>query len=391
MIIGRQILVIAFLLSFKYCNFGSHSAVHNDFAKSIFVYDTTSRHAKTVAKEMECLFSRLNREGNFNGTVLYAEKGKIIFEGAYGYSNLVSHDSLAIESSFQLASVSKMFTATGIMMLQEQGKLKYDDLVKKYIYDFPYQKVTIRQLLTHRSGLPEYIYLADKFWDQNEPFKNSDLLRMIHTLKPAPYYQPDRVFDYCNTNYAILASIIEVVSGEDYETFIKQKIFEPLGMKNSFVYHLEKYDGRNSFVPVGVQGHIFSGRRLVPSQNDYLNGVKGDKGIYSTVRDLYIYDRALYSDLLLSKNTIAEAFTPGSPYRGSMNNYGFGWRMKKNIEGVVYHFGWWKGFRAYFIRDIKNERVMIVLTNTQKGINSGHLWKLLGIDKYSKTNAFALK
>lgn len=333
------------------------------------------------AHDLDSIFKRYNKRGVFNGTILYSENGQEVFKGAYGYANFRKKQKLATDSAFQLASVSKMFTSAAIMVLKTEGRLQYDDLVIKYIPEFPYDEVSIRNLMNHRSGLSRYMSLADKYWDINKPINNEEVIELFVKHQPSPYFSADDGFHYCNTNYAILASVVERISGESFDIFVKQKIFDPLGMTNSFVYNLKGKTSINSAISVGVPGYRYSGRRLVQVGDYYLNGVMGDKGVYSTVEDLFKFSLALDDSTLFPKPELEEAFTSGSPpYWKRKDGYGFGWRIKDDMDSTAYHFGWWKGFRTYFIRDMQNNRVLIALTNTHRGLSSKVLWNIIRED-----------
>ena len=335
------------------------------------------------AIEIDNKFKRLTKLTGFNGTVLYAEKGRIILKKAYGYRNVRrKKDSLVTTDAFQLASVSKMFSAMAIMMLKNDNKVSYDEDIRTYIPNFPYEGVTIRQLMTHRAGLPRYMSIAHKKWSNKKiPINNDDMLDLFVEYTPDMYFSPNNGFHYCNTNYAMLANIVEAVSGLHFEDFIKQRIFDPLKMNNSFVYNMRNDTVVSLYVEQGVPGYYHKGWRWREMTNDYLNGVMGDKNIYTSVEDLYKYDRALDSFTLLPDSVLREAFEPGSPsYWKRKNNYGFGWRIKDDMDSTVYHFGWWKGFRTFYIRDMKYQKTLIVLTNKDKGPGSAHFWNIIKSD-----------
>jgi len=335
------------------------------------------------AIEIDNKFKRLTKLTGFNGTVLYAEKGRIILKKAYGYRNVRrKRDSLVTTDAFQLASVSKMFSAMAIMMLKNDNKVSYDEDIRTYIPNFPYEGVTIRQLMTHRAGLPRYMSIAHKKWSNKKiPINNDDMLDLFVEYTPDMYFSPNNGFHYCNTNYAMLANIVEAVSGLHFEDFIKQRIFDPLKMNNSFVYNMRNDTVVSLYVEQGVPGYYHKGWRWREMTNDYLNGVMGDKNIYTSVEDLYKYDRALDSFTLLPDSVLREAFEPGSPsYWKRKNNYGFGWRIKDDMDSTVYHFGWWKGFRTFYIRDMKYQKTLIVLTNKDKGPGSAHFWNIIKSD-----------
>jgi len=332
---------------------------------------------------IDSIFSTLQVKAGFNGTVLYGEKGRLVFKKAYGYDDFKLKKKLTTNSPFQLASVSKMFTAMAIMILEEEGMLDYDDSVRKYIPELPYPGVTIRQLLNHRSGMPDYMHFSDNFWDQEKPMTNEDMIRVMAISQPPKYFSPDGGFDYCNSNYALLASVVERITGKPFSKFMQENIFDPVGMEHSFIYQLDPGQEIPRFVPVGVKGHR-SGRSLPrEEQNHYQNGVVGDKGIYASVEDLFKWDQALYNGLLVTEETMKEAYTPGSPKISRWkDNYGFGWRLRADRNSTVYHYGWWKGFRTYFIRDLYQEKTIIVLTNTTRSLSSGLLYDILDIKRY---------
>lgn len=312
------------------------------------------------------VFNNMFRNG-LNGVVLYAEQGQVIYEKANGWRDLSKRhkDSLRIDDAFQLSSDSKMFTAEAVMLLKAEGKLDYDDDVRKYIPELPYEGITIRHLLNHRSGLPRYDAMADKHWpDRRKPFSNEAMIKMMAEKTPELYNAPDIVFFYNNVNYALLGSVVERVSRQPFEDFMRERIFEPLGMTHSFIYSMRGDTAVSIYMPVEVHGHDMYKRGPVKAQNDYLNGVMGDKIMFSTVEDLYKFNLALDNHLLLPDSLQAEAFKPGSPKWKNNENYGFGWRMSKEHPDAYFHFGWWKGYRSLVIRDAKHRRFLAILTNT---------------------------
>ena len=321
-------------------------------------------------------FTNLWNERILNGVVLYAEEGQVLYKKAFGWRNLVKQqDSLRVDDQFQLASVSKMFTAEAIMLLHSQGKLDYDDLVTKYIPEFPYRGITIRHLLNHRSGLSRYETLADEHWpDRGIVVDNEDIVKLYAQYKPDPYNQPDVTFHYTNINYALLANIVERVSGQHFEDFMQQQIFEPLDMTRSYIFSMRNSKKVQPHVSTDVQGHIMLSKGPKRAEDDYLNGVMGDKMMYSTVDDLYKFCLAVEHNTFLPDSIQQKAFVPGSPEWKNGENYGFGWRMNEKHPGVVFHFGWWKGYRSFFIRDLEKHRVLIVLTNTSSSAVGEELW-----------------
>ena len=346
---------------------------------SLFV-DLNKELVNQRFKKAEKAFSCLARTG-FNGVVLYAEQGEVIYERAFGWRDLSKRhkDSLRIDDAFQLSSDSKMFTAEAIMLLKADGKLNYDDEVRKFIPEFPYEGVTVRHLLNHRSGLPRYDSMADEFWpDRKKPFSNEALIAMLAAHRPEPYGTPGGGYFYNNINYALLASVVERVSGQHFEDFMRERIFEPCGMTHSYIYSMRNDTAVSLFMPVDVHGHDMYRRGPVKAQNDYLNGVMGDKIMFSTVEDLYKYSLALDGNTLLPDSIQNEAFVPGSAKWKNDENYGFGWRMSKEHPDAIYHPGWWKGYRSLIIRDMKHRRFLVILSNTTQLIPSDAAWDYVG-------------
>ena len=342
---------------------------------SLFI-DMNKAMVAQRTQQADKVFTGLSRNG-LNGVVLYAEQGELVYEEAFGWRDLNKRhkDSIRIDDAFQLSSDSKMFTAEAVMLLKADGKLDYDDEVRKYIPEFPYEGVTIRHLLTHCSGLPRYDSMADEFWpDRKKPFSNEALIAMLAEKTPDPYGTPGGGYFYNNINYALLASVVERASGQHFEDFMRERIFEPCGMTHSYIYSMRDDTTVSLYMPVEVHGHDVYRSGPVKAQNDYLNGVMGDKIMFSTVEDLYRYNQALDQALLLPDSLQREAFMPGSPKWKNDENYGFGWRMSKEHPDAYFHFGWWKGYRSLIVRDVAHRRFLAILTNTTVQLPSDVIW-----------------
>lgn len=333
--------------------------------ENLLVPNKTAREA--AVKRLDDYFKRRAKYNGFNGTVLYAVDGVIEYSEAFGYSNLRKKDSLKLESSFQLASVSKPITALATLVLIDQEKISLKDSIQSFFPEFPYKGITVQMLLNHRSGLPNYMYFADSLWTNTEvPITNWDVLDLMIEHHPMRYYPPDVRYNYCNTNYALLALIIEDVSEMAFELFVKTRIFLPLEMHNSQIYN-------KSITPDNFHSVIgySSGRRV--AENTYLNGVVGDKGVYASVLDLFKLDNALRSGSLITHELLDKAFEPQHKDLYQWDNYGLGWRIDATDPNnkVVYHTGWWKGFRSYFIRELGSKKTLIVLSNTARTSSLG--------------------
>jgi CubicO group peptidase (beta-lactamase class C family) len=331
--------------------------------KALLAYDP-----KNADKKIDEVMQQLHKTRGFNGNVLVAKHGKIIYEKAIGWADYLHRDSLKISSKFELASVTKTFTSTGILMLMEQGKLKLDDDVKKFFPDFPYNGVTIRLLLTHRSGMMNYVYFTDDLYrsqhlNQRKGITNAEEMALIAQYKPRPFNKPNARFLYNNSNFMVLGSIIEKVSGQSYADFMQTHIFKPSKMLNTAVYSKAVYDK----IPVDVVGHDRGQWRYSVVQN-FLDGPVGDKGIYSTVGDLWLYDRALRAGRLLKQATMDSAYVARNPMVHGHFSYGYGWRIfEAPGKQVIYHTGWWHGFRHIYLRDIKDDITIVLLSNLSNG------------------------
>lgn len=313
--------------------------------------------------EFDAKFKSLYNKNSFNGVVLIGQKDSIFYQGIYGYANFSNRDSLDNNSSFQLASVSKQFTAVAILQLYEKGLLKLNDSIQKFIPDFPYRNVTIHQLLTHRSGLPNYHYFFQHIPTTADTLiSNMDLVSEMVEKKPKAYYPPNRRYHYSNTGYALLAAIVEIVSGESFTNYLHNNIFEPLNMVNAFAYRGSDNKKNNN----KTTGYL---KRRKPAEDNYLDGVLGDKGIYCSAEDLFKWDQGLYNNIIINADTLKQAFEPmGKPYYFK-SNYGYGWRMFNwnDSTKILFHAGWWHGYRSLLLRIPNDTATIVILKNKSSG------------------------
>lgn len=298
---------------------------------------------------------------NFNGEILIAKDGQIVFEDYHGIADFRTGARITYETPMHLASISKTFTGMAILHLWEEGKLSLNDYVQKYFPDFPYQGITIRMLLSHRSGLPNYLDFMAKGFPRKKKATNQDVINYMIAHKPPITARPNRAFQYCNTNFMLLASILEKVTHMSYPRFMKDSVFRPLGMTHTYVFSIKDTASYNP---------TYMGNRPFPMTN--VDCTYGDKNIYSTVRDLLKWDRSLYLHTFLKASTLAMAFTPQSHERPSMHNYGLAWRMLFNPhtgDTVIYHNGFWHGSNNVFMRFVKYRGTVIVLGNKYNNNN----------------------
>jgi len=310
-----------------------------------------------LQKSSESFFNETLKPGRFNGAMLVSRNGKIVFEKYNGLKEVLSGDPIDSSTAFHLASVSKTFTAMAILRLREKGLLQIEESVSTILSGFPFNKITIKDLLSHRSGLPNYVHFAERLgWDAHQFLTNQDILDLIirnaNKLKAG---RSNAYFDYCNTNYALLALIVEKLSKISFSEFLKKEFFEPLGMTNTFVFEISMADKV-------LQSYKFNNRK---EPMMFLDAVYGDKNIYSTPRDMMKWDRALVPGNFFNQQTLDEAFKGYSYEKRGKRNYGLGWRLVEMPSGkkMVYHNGWWHGNNTVFSRLPSDSTVIIVLGN----------------------------
>lgn len=322
-------------------------------------------------RKIDSLLTSMYNSGNLNGNVLIAEKGNIIYKKSFGFANETTKEKLNENSIFELASVSKQFTAMAIVILKEKGKLSYEDKISKYFPELSNYNITIRNLLNHTSGIADYMEVMDSVFDKTKIAINKDIISIFDKVKPKLLFEPNTKWEYSNTGYALLASIIEKVTGMSYGDYLHKAIFEPLNMTNTFVY-------RRRFAPKKITnyayGYVYSDslkKYFLPDDMTetkfvvWLDGIVGDGTVNSTVIDLLKWDRALYTDKLISKESKMEVFSTAELNDKSKTRYGFGWFIEDNgIYGsVVNHTGGWPGYRTIIDRHIQNDKTIIILLN----------------------------
>lgn len=280
---------------------------------------------------------------SMNGSILVAKDGQVIFERYSGVTDTKSKDSITSTTPLHLASVSKVITATAILKLVDQKKLTLDQKVTTLLANFPYPDVTVKTLLNHRSGMRNYAYFTGEkgIWDRHKILSNQDILDIMATKKINLEFKTDTRFSYCNTNFAMLALIIEKVTALSYEDAMKKLIFTPLDMKDTYVFDYERDKG------TAVPSYRNNSKVVL----DYLDAIYGDKNIYSTARDLLKFDQGRNSALFFNPELLKQAYIGYSNEHVGQNNYGLGMRMINWPTGQNFYFhnGWWHGNTSSFI------------------------------------------
>jgi CubicO group peptidase (beta-lactamase class C family) len=318
--------------------------------------DPSSNEPTAASLKVDALFAPLTEEVQPGAAVMIIRDGEIVHQAGYGYANLEEKLPITADTAFRLASVSKQFTAMAIIILAEQGALSYDDPASRYLPVLaPYDGVTIRQLITHTSGLPEYYEVIDT--GAGMP-TNADALALVGAMGE-PMFAPGARYEYSNPAYDMLPPLIEAVSGMDFATFMQDRIFGPLGMHSSYIF-----DHREPAIPYRVTGYEPDTQGFRLNDYDPLNHIVGSGGMYSTLNDLFRWDQALYGETLVSRATIEEAFTPARLNNGESIDYGFGWRID-TYQGHrrVRHGGSWIGFRTHIARYPDDRFSIVILSN----------------------------
>lgn len=323
---------------------------------------------KNVRHKLDSLLHRINKSHDFNGTILVAKGNKILYENQIGLADFNTKTPLNESSAFQLASVSKQFTAAAIMLLSERNKIKLTDTVSVYFPDFPYENVTIENLLNHTGGLPKYFWVAEHKWQQDKAPLNSEMMALLASSNVQRFFKPGRTFDYSNTGYIVLASIVEKVSGTPFSSFLKTNIFEPLQMDHSYVYSF----GNDSIKENQLDGYrLYRGRHHLKIRGTVNDAIVGDKNVYTTAEDLFKWTLGLNSGKLLTKASMDLMYSKGETVSGTKIPYGFGFRIDTKDRNCIYHHGRWNGFSTALTKYLEDDLVVIVLEHTSyKSINT---------------------
>ena len=318
----------------------------------------------SMSKEdkMDELFSDYNTPDRPGAAVMVIKDGDVIFKKGYGLANIEKNLPVAGTTNFRLASVTKQFTALSILMLIERGKLKLETSLKDIFPDFPEygNRITIKNLLQHTSGLIDYEDLIPD--SATVQVKDKDVLELIIKID-STYFQPGSQHQYSNTGYALLALTVEELSGKPFRDFLRDNIFQPLGMNNTIAFENNINEITNR-----AYGYIIKNNVIELTDQSITSAVLGDGGIYSSLNDLYKWDQALYTSKLIDKKYLDESWTRGKTNSGVEFQYGYGWRLEKyNDIEVVYHTGSTKGFRNIIYRMPENNFTIVILTNRDAG------------------------
>jgi CubicO group peptidase (beta-lactamase class C family) len=289
---------------------------------------------------------------NFNGQFLVAKNGKVLFIRSKGFSNIRENKRMTLNTPMHVASVSKVATALAVLRLVSQKQIFLDSDVRWYLPDLPYKGITVRMLLNHRSGIPYYGYFTTQTWDLGKTLYNRNILKLLKKYKFPLNFSPDTKFAYSNTNYALLALIIEKVTNQSFPRAMQTLVFEPLKMKNTFILD------RSTNLSKICQSYN-SAKKL--EEFDYLDAVYGDKNMYTTALDLLQMDKGTYSENFLPDSLRKQMFKGYSYEHPGKSNYGLGMRLKEEVgkDTYFFHSGWWHGNTACYTT-LRNDTICII-------------------------------
>jgi CubicO group peptidase (beta-lactamase class C family) len=317
-------------------------------------------------KIMESVFDETDP---FNGVILMAKGGRVLVEESFGVRDFETGDKLKSSDIFELASVSKQFTAMVIIQLEAKGKLKFDDLVENYL-SIPYKKITIRQLLNHTSGLPDYQAIMDAHWDKNKVADNNDIINYLNHYAPPANFLPGEKYEYSNTGYVLLASIAEKASGRDFTTMLREMVFKKFRMNDTDLRTLNEKKSLSNLAfghmkPSGETRYFKADSFPSSNYTIWLGQREGPGRISSTAHDLLKWDRALYDGRFFTPEMKREAFKPAVLNNGSLSQYGFGWELGEDdvLGKYVQHSGDNPGYKTEIVRYIDADKTIILLCN----------------------------
>jgi len=331
---------------------------------------------RTVNQRLDSVFSMMYAQNQFNGTVLIAEGSKVIFTKGYGHRDTLSNYKNTKETIYELASCSKQFTAAAIVLLRRQGKLDYEESMAKFIPELAFWKqVTIFDLLRHTSGIPEYLVSMPNSWNHAQIATNDDLIRFYSAHKDTLLFAAGSRHRYSNTNYALLATIVERVSGLSLVEFSKQNIFSPLKMKNTFIYNSRQHPQKIKDRATGYVWRKGSFDKITPENPNYgdslavyLDGIVGNAKVNSTVVDIYKWISALNGNSFFTPEEFGLMTAITQTSNGRSIPYGFGLDLSGGKDNLSYgHTGSWDGYSTFIYHNTRKNRTIITLQNTKMG------------------------
>lgn len=331
---------------------------------------------EVIKQKLDSVFSMMHTQNQFSGSVLIAEGGKIIFTKGYGYQDIQLTNKNSAETIYELASCSKQFTAGAIVLLHRSGKLRYEDSLSKFIPELvQWDKVTVYDLLRHTSGIPEYLIDMSAGWDHSKIATNDDLIHFYANRKDSLSFKPGSRHEYCNTNYALLATIVERTSGVSLAEFSKNNIFLPLKMNHTFIYNSRQNPRNIRNRATGFVWKKNSFDRITSENPDYgdslvyyLDGIVGNAKVNSTVSDVFKWITALKGGSFFTSEEFSLMTSVTRTPQGRSVPYGFGLDLSGSKDNLSFgHTGSWDGYSTFVYHSMGKDRTIITLQNFKMG------------------------
>lgn len=354
-------------------------AKNNFILSTLFLLTTVLSFGQKANNEqrLDSLFTSLAEQNQFNGSVLIADKGKIVYKNGKGYSNEITKEKNNTKTIFELASCSKQFIGVGIALLHRENKINYTDDITKHIPELSnFKGVTIYDLLRHTSGIPEFLGKFQMDWKNDKIATNQDVINYYATQKDTLEFKPNSKHQYSNTNYVFLATIIERISKQKVDTYLSEKIFKPLKMNRTFIYNrrvnpktIKNYALGYSWIKDSFVKATEDDSRIGNTMSYYMDGIIGNAKVNSTVEDIYKWINAIKNNTFLSKSEFDEVMKISQTSTKEDVTYGFGFEVRKNGNEISYgHTGSWDGYITFIHYNSKNDRTIIVLNNFRNGV-----------------------
>lgn len=333
---------------------------------SVILFSGTVAYGQTKAEQIDELLKEYLAYSKFNGSALVAKDGKVIFKKGYGMANMEWDIPNSPNTKHRLGSVTKQFTAMLILQLAAEGKLDLQAPITTYLPEYPKEngdKITTHHLLTHTSGIPNYTSFPDFFKDvSRDPYTPEEFTTKFQDMELE--FTPGEKFNYSNSGYFLLGVLIEKLSGKTYEEMLDEKIFFPLGMKES------GFDHHSDILKNRATGYENNGNGFINSPYLDMSIPYAAGSLYATVEDLYLWDQALYTNKLLSQKYMDMYFKPHIPAFGSFH-YAYGWMVGNEALGnttdsiaVITHGGGINGFNTQISRQLSDKSLIVLLNNT---------------------------
>ncbi len=327
------------------------------------------KNIQEIAIKIQEYMQILEESGQFNGSILVAQDDDIIVSQGYGFANFEHEISNTSETKFRLASITKQFTATAALILQNQGKLELKEKISSYLPGSPveWEKVTVHHLLNHTSGIPEHTDSLN--WNTTGREKHSKQ-KIIDLFKNKPLnFQPGERFDYSNSGYILLGALIEKVSALSYEEFLNKNIFKPLGMNNT------GYDHSQKILKQRASGYEINNDEIIHSGYLDMSVPYASGALYSTVEDIFLWNQSFYSNKILPEDTLDKMITPNP----LVANYGYGCIINQKHDcKVIGHAGGIHGFNTIYEHYLEEKLCIVILCNLLQRTSSGEIANTLG-------------